>query len=171
MFAVAMDRMNSMYVYADVIVFLEIELPRIDMTLRSAKVDLQMYKFFDFVDTVQVSETKSKKGPQQFDCIHSCDSMRVENATQLNTQIGVHTLTYLHRPFGRPNTIVNDDRGWLFLERITIAVKAAAADKSRFDDIVVSNSEKLRTKSFFGLSNFESPARKQKRRKEHCAMF
>ena len=164
-FAVAMDRMNSMYVYADVIVFLEMKLPRIDMTLRFAKVDLQLYGFFDFVDTVQVSETKSKYGPQQFDCIQSCDSVKVENATQLNTQSGIHTLTYLHRPFGRPNTIVNDDRGWLFLERITIAIKAAAADKSLFDDIVVSNSKKLRTRIFLWTEQLRKSAQKQKKKK------
>ena len=34
---------------------------------------------------------------------------------------------------GRPNTIINDDRGWLFLERITIAIKRAGAH--RFDEI------------------------------------
>ena len=78
----------------------------------------------------------------------SCDENDAENAAKLNAMSGVHTLTYLHRPFGRPNTIVNNDRGWLFLERITIAIKAAAAEKSQFDDIVVSNCEKLRLQIF-----------------------
>eukprot|EP00938_MAST-03A_sp_MAST-3A-sp1_P003124 g3124.t1 len=72
------------------------------------------------------------------------------------------TLTYLYRPFGRPNTVVNDDRGWLFLERITIAIKAAAAEKSLFDDIVVSNSEKLGTKIFLWTEQLRVAARKQK---------
>ena len=79
-FAVAMDRMNSMYVYADVIVFLEVDLPKLDMKVHSAQVDLTSYKFFDFVDTIQVSETKSKVGPQQFDCIQTCDSADVTAA-------------------------------------------------------------------------------------------
>ena len=162
-FAVAMDRMNSMYVYADVIVFLEVELPRLDMTIHSAVVDLSTYKFFDFVDTVQVSETTSKNGPQQLDCIETCDSSTVNSASQLNSLTDTHTLTYLYRPFGRPNTIINDDRGWLFLERITIAVKAAAADKSQFDDIVVSNSEKLRTQIFVWTEQLREAARKQKK--------
>ena len=161
-FAVAMDRMNSMYVYADVIVFLEIELPILDMTIRSANVDLSMYKFFDFVDTIQVSETTYESGPQQFDCIQTCDTNTVKSASQLNNLTNMHTLTYFHRPFGRPNTIINNDRGWLFLERITIAVKAAAADKSQFDDIVVSNSEKLRTQIFVWTEQLRKAARKQK---------
>ena len=161
-FATAMDRMNSMYVYADVIVFLEIELPKLDMTIRSADVDLSKYKFFDFVDTIQVSETKSKSGPQQYDCIQTCDSNIVNSASQLNLLTDTRTLTYLHRPFGRPNIIINDDRGWLFLERITIAVKAAAADKSQFNDIVVSNSKKLRTQIFLWTEQLREAARKQK---------
>jgi len=161
-FAVAMDRMNSMYVYADVIVFLEVQLPKLDMTTHSAEIDLTTYRFFDFVDTIQVSETKSKAGPQQFDCIQTCDSNKVDSASQLNSLSDTHTLTYLHRPYGRPNTIMNDDRGWLFLERITIAVKAAAADKSQFDDIVVSNSQKLRTQIFVWTEQLREAARKQK---------
>ena len=160
-FAIAMDRMNSMYVYADVIVFLEVDLPKVDMTVHSASVDLTTYKFFDFVDIVQVSETKSKVGPQQFDCIQTCDSAKVTSASELNSLSDAHTLTYLYRPFGRANTIITDDRGWLFLERITIAVKAAAADKSQFDDIVVSNSEKLRTKIYLWTEKLREAAQKQ----------
>ena len=36
-FAIAMDRMNSMYVYADVIIFLEMKLPVLDMKIRTAE--------------------------------------------------------------------------------------------------------------------------------------
>ena len=161
-FAVAMDRMNSMYVYADVILFLEVDLPKLDMTILSFQVDLSTYKFFDFVDTVQVSETRSKVGPQQFDCIQTCDSNKVQSASQLNSLTGTHTLTYLHRPFGRPNIIINDDRGWLFLERITIAIKAAAAEKSQFDAIVVSNSNKLRLQIYKWSEQLRDAASKQK---------
>jgi len=161
-FAIAMDRMNSMYVYADVILFLEIELPKLDMTIYSANVNLSKYKFFDFVDTIQVSETTSETGPQQFDCIQLCDSNKVDSASQLNSLTDTHTLTYLHRPFGRPNIIINDDRGWLFLERITIAIKAAAAEKSQFDAIVVSNSNKLRLQIYKWSEQLRDAASKHK---------
>ena len=40
---------------------------------------------------------------------------------------------------------MSHDRGWLFLERITIAIKTATAGAHRFDDIVLSNDESLRT--------------------------
>ena len=110
-FAVAMDRMNSMYVYADVIIFLEVDLPKIDMTVHSANVDLTAYKFFDFVDTIQVSETKSKVGPQQFDCIQTCDTAKVTSVSELNSLSDTRTLCVSSSAFGRPNTIINDDRG------------------------------------------------------------
>eukprot|EP00938_MAST-03A_sp_MAST-3A-sp1_P000489 g489.t1 len=161
-FRIAMERMNSVYVYADVILFLEVDLPDLDMTPHSASVDLSMYTFFDFIDTIQVSETTSKVGPQQSDCILTCDSRTIASADELNKLSDTHTLTYLHRPFGRPNTIINDDRGWLFLERITIAIKAAAADKAQFDDIVVSNSEALRNKIFLWTEQLREAARMQK---------
>ena len=68
-FRIAMERMNSVYVYADAILFLEVDLPDLDMTVHSANVDLAMYTFFDFIDTIQVGETTSKIGPQQSECI------------------------------------------------------------------------------------------------------
>jgi hypothetical protein len=114
-FRVAMERMNSVYVYADVILFLEVDLPTLNMTVHSAIANLSEYKFFDFVDTIQVSETSSNSAPQKSDCILTCDSTKINSASQLNALTDTHTLTYLHRPFGRPNTIINNDRGWLFL--------------------------------------------------------
>jgi len=161
-FAIAMDRMNSMYVYADVIIFLEVELPVLNMTIHSADVNLTTYKFFDFVDTIQVSETKSKTGPQQNDCIQTCNGIDVKSAKELNSLADMHTLTYIHRPFGRPNTIINDDRGWLFLERITVAIKAAAAEPSQFDDIVVSNSDQLCLQIYNWSERLRDAASKQK---------
>jgi len=162
-FAIAMDRMNSMYVYADVTIFLEIKLPVLDMKIRTAtNVDLSKYKFFDFVDTVQVSETSSKTGPQQFDCIQTCDDVDVKSTEFLHKNKSTSViLTYLHRPFGRPNTIINDERGWLFLERITIAIKAAATEKALFDDIVVSNSESLRLQIYKWSERLRDAASKQ----------
>ena len=131
------------------------------MTVHTAVVNLSEYKFFDFVDTIQVSETTSKSRPQQFDCIQTCDSIKVKSSEELHKLNSTHTLTYLHRPFGRPNTIINNDRGWLFLERITIAIKAAAAEKSQFDDIVVSNSEELRLQIYKWSERLRDAASKQ----------
>ncbi len=94
------------------------------------------------------SETNPLNGPQQYDCIVKCDDEFVYNVDELKDFESLHVVSYLKRPFGRPNTIINDDRGWLFLERITIAIKAATAGAHRFDDIVLSNDEKLRTQVY-----------------------
>ena len=100
-FRIAMERMNSVYVYADVILFLEVDLPDLDMTAHAAKVDLSMYKFFNFIDTIQVSETSSKVGPQQSDCILTCDSKTIASADELNELSDTHTLTWVRRNDGR----------------------------------------------------------------------
>ena len=145
-FVIAMERINSMYVYADVVVFLEVDPPSVDMTVLTATIDMSEYALFDFMDTVQVFETTSKLGPQKYDCILTCGFLKLTSSSQVGNYSGKHDVTYLKRPYGRPNILINEDRGWLFLERITTALKAAAADKACFDDIVLTNSEKLRMK-------------------------
>ena len=146
-FRAAMKHMNSVYVYCDLVLFIETKLPIVDMVLRTAKVRVSDYEWTQFLDTVQVASIDNPpSGPQQYDCIVKCGDKVIETVDELKTfNSTTHVLSYLKRPFGRPNTIINDDRGWLFLERITIAIKAATAGAHRFDDIVVSNDEKLRT--------------------------
>ena len=92
-FRIAMERMNSVYVYADVILFLEVDLPDLDMTARAANVDLSMYKFCNFIDTIQVSETTSKVGPQQSDCILTCDSKTISFENKKKSQRSLQNLT------------------------------------------------------------------------------
>jgi hypothetical protein len=157
----AIRRINSMYIYADVIVFLELEPPSLDMTIHSAIIDMSDYRFFDFIDVVQVFATTSKTGPQLYDSILTCGSLKLTSSQQIAKYTDKHHVTYLLRPFGRPNTIINDDRGWLFLERISIAAKAAAAEQSQFDDIVVSNSEKLRVQIYKWSERLRDAASKQ----------
>ena len=95
-----------------------------------------------------MSERNPLKGPQQYDCIVECDDDRIYKVDELDYYDSIHVVSYLKRPFGQPNTILNDDRGWLFLERITIAIKAATAGAHRFDDIVLSNDKKVRTQVY-----------------------
>jgi len=146
-FRAAMKHMNSVYVYCDLVLFIETDLPVVDMKLRTARIRVSDYEWTQFVDTIQVASIENPPpGPQQYDCIVKCDNQVVQTVDDLKTfNSSTHVVAYLKRPFGRPNTIINDDRGWLFLERITIAIKAATAGAHRFDDIVVSNDEKLRT--------------------------
>jgi len=149
-FRLAMKHMNSVYVYCDLVLFIETELPIVDMTLRSAKIRVSDYEWTQFLDRNQVASIDNPpSGPQQYDHVVQCDDKRLQTIDELKTfNSSTHVIKYLHRPFGRLNTIINDDRGWLFLERITIAIKVATAGKQRFDSIVRSNSKKLRSQVY-----------------------
>jgi len=70
-------------------------------------------------------------------------------------------VTWLRRPYGRVNSTLNDDRGWLHLERIIIAMKAAAADPASFDDIIMTSSKTLNTKLLRWSNRLRRAARKQ----------
>ena len=137
----AMDHMNSMYVYCDVVLFLEAKLPELDMTVRFCTLNPSNFSFGTFVDVTQFH------GPESNDIaikkndivVKPCDLDTLKSTSKLIT------VSYLRRPFGRPNRIPADERGWLYAERITIAVKVATAGQHRFDEIVWSNNEDLRT--------------------------
>jgi len=155
---------SSLYLYADVILFLaEMELPEIDNTVYTASVDVCKYEFCDYIDTVQVlSTTSTEDGPQVFDCILTCGSLKISSWTQMSKYVDHHTFTYHRRPFGRLNTMPEEKRGWLYCEQIVVAMKTAAADKSQFDDIVVSNSEELRLQIYKWSERLRDAASKQK---------
>jgi len=158
----AVSRMCSVYIYSDVILLLETDLPEVDMTVHRAEIDISKYEFCDFVDTVQVLKTTSTDGPQVFDSIVSVGNLKLTSQSEIAKYNSKHEVTYLKRPFGRPNTASYNKRGWIYFEHILGAVKAAAADKSQFDDIVISNSECL-TKNILLLSErIRNAARKQK---------
>ena len=53
------------------------------------------------------------------------------------------TISFLKRPYGRPNLTPADERGWLYAERITVAIRMAAAKEEMFDDVVMSNDIEL----------------------------
>ena len=148
-FRIAMKHMNFVYVHCDVVLFIETDLPKVDEIVRTVKVKVSDYEWTQFVDTIQVASTKCKDyGPQQYDCIVKCDDKSIQSTGDLKAFTSTHYVSFLKRPFGRPNTILNDDRGWLFLERITIAIKAATSGEHRFDAIVLSNDERLRTQVY-----------------------
>ena len=47
------------------------------------------------------------------------------------------------------NTTPPEERGWLFLEQFTSALKVAAAGEDMIDKIIISNNPKLRNKMYF----------------------
>ena len=137
----AMDHMNSMYVYCDVVLFLEAKLPDLDMTVRCCTLIPSNYSFGIFVDVTQFHGPESSSIPiKKNDII-----IKPANIDTLKTTSNEIEISYFKRPFGRPNRIPADERGWLYAERITIAVKVATAGQHRFDEIVWSNNEDLRT--------------------------
>ncbi len=137
----AMDHMNSMYVYCDVVLFLEAKLPDLDMTVRTCSLVPAKYSFGRFVDVTQfLGPESSSLDIKKNDII--TEPSDIDVLKSITNEIEV---SYLKRPFGRPSRIPVNERGWLYAERITIAVKVATAGQHRFDDIVWSNNEQLRT--------------------------
>ena len=137
----AMDHMNSMYVYCDVVLFLHAKLPDLDITVRCCTLIPSNYSFGIFVDVTQFHGPESDDIPiKKNDIIVKPSNLDILKSTSKEIEI-----SYLKRPFGRPNRIPAEERGWLYAERITIAVKVATAGQHRFDEIVWSNNEDLRT--------------------------
>ena len=58
-FRVAMKHMNSVYVYCDLVLFIETELPRVDQTLCNARIRVSDYEWTQFLDTIQVASAVS----------------------------------------------------------------------------------------------------------------
>jgi hypothetical protein len=208
-FGKAMGYMNKIYVYCDVVLFLDAPLPKNDMTLFTTRINPADYEWSFFYDSFQVvklpkkeenheeDSTKiseatklikyeeennftgfpssssddveekhtvgfppskdDKKEEKQnvpvtlglFDLVKKIDGINIQDMDHINRHKGkIVTVSFLRRPFGRANTIPPEKRGWLFLERVTTAIKAAAAGKESFDDIVLSNEEKIRIQIF-----------------------
>ena len=136
----AMEHMNSMYVYCDIVLFLEAKLPDLDMTVRFCTLIPSNYSFGIFVDVTQFHGPESSSiSIKKNDIITKPSDLDTLKSTSKEI-----TISYLRRPFGRPNRIPADERGWLYAERITIAVKVATAGQHRFDEIVWSNNKNLR---------------------------
>jgi len=74
----------------------------------------------------------------------------------------VVVVSFLKRPYGRPNRIPSEQRGWLFAERITVAIRSAASPASQFEDVVISNSDDVRKKIYEWSVKMRESARKEK---------
>jgi len=152
----AMEHMNSMYVYCDVVLFLEAKLPDLDMTVRFCTLIPSNYSFGIFVDVTQFHGPESDKiSIRKNDTVLKPSNLDTLKSTSKEIEI-----SFLRRPFGRPNRIPPDERGWLYAERITIAVKVATAGGHRFDEIVWSNNEDLRTTIYTWARNLHVAAKR-----------
>ena len=136
-----MDRMNSMYVYCDIVLFMEAKLPDLDMTVRMCTLVPSNYAFGRFVDVTQFHGPESSSLEiKKNDIVVKPSEIDVLKTTTHKMEI-----SYLKRPFGRPNRVHPNERGWLYAERVTIAVKLAMAGEHQFDEILWSNSEEVRS--------------------------
>jgi len=81
-FQICMTKMNSMYLYADVVISLDMQLssngPYSSDVVIQEKLDIAGYKFMDFLDITQVDRTRwKKKGPQRYDIIVTIDKVKL----------------------------------------------------------------------------------------------
>ena len=67
--------------------------------------------------------------------------------------------------YGRPNRTPAHERGWLYAERITVAIRTAAADAAMFDDVVVSNNKDLVKQLFLWSRELRKAAEMEEKNK------
>eukprot|EP00939_MAST-03C_sp_MAST-3C-sp1_P003609 g3609.t1 len=154
-FAGAMKHMNSVYMYCDTVLFVETTIPSPDMTLYETKVVPASFRWVRFIDACQVGDVPSRENAKndslqlsQNDIVREMNGTPITDIEKFRRVTKTSTLRFLRRPFGRQNMIENKDRGWLYLERLTTAVKAAATPQESFDRIIMSNSSDLKVELY-----------------------
>jgi hypothetical protein len=165
-FKKCMDHMNSIYCYCDVVLFVEAPLPDLDNTVFSCDLVPSEHKWLYFIDTIQYLGGNS----------HQKVSIRkndiVIKMNDIDGKLDVNTLKerkdrtiikYLRRPYGRPNRTPAEERGWLYAERITVAIRMAAARPEMFDDVVTSNNSDLVRQIFLWSEELRASAKKEKK--------
>lgn len=188
LFKSAMEHMNSIYVYCDVALFLEATLPVVDMRQYEACIKVKLYEFGCFRGAIQVQEVREKTSQceeknevkkdeggystlQVNDIILSINNERIQSLEHFKKHESASVLVRFHkRPYGIPNTIPNNDRGWLLLERVTIAIKTAAARNECFEDIVLSDSEFVRSQIFNMSERLRSAAENSKKKHSNAIL-
>jgi len=142
-FKKCMDHMNSIYCYCDVVLFVEACLPDLDNTVFSCDLVPSEHKWLHFIDTIQYLGSDDKKVMKihKNDIVVGMDNIDESLTIDILKQKKERTTIYfLRRPYGRPNRTPAEERGWLYAERITVAIRMAAAGPEMFDDVVMSNS-------------------------------
>ena len=145
-FKKCMDHMNNVYCYCDVVLFVEAELPKLDERIYECELVPSEHEWLHFIDTIQYI-----RGDDDAVTIRKNDivvrtsdvdekDMKIEDLKKKSTRTKIF---FLRRPFGRPNRTLAEDRGWLYAERITVAIRMAAAKPDTFDEVVQTNNPKL----------------------------
>ena len=163
-FKKCMDHMNSIYCYCDVVLFVEANLPTMDETIFRCDLVPSEHEWLHFIDTIQYLGGEKATTIQKNDIVVGMNDM--EKNLDVNTLKGTNKRTivsFLRRPYGRPNRTHAGERGWLYAERITVAIRMAAAKPEMFDDVVVTNNPKLIKTIFLWSHALRISARREKK--------
>jgi len=160
-FQACMDGMNSIYCYCDVVLFVDAPFPDLDNTVFSCDLNPSEHKWLQFIDTIQYGEGDVKALIQQNDIVISTNNLILTLSNLYNTNT-LTTIFFLRRPYGRPNRTPAEERGWLYAERITVAIRMAAANPEYFNDVVMSNSGALVKRIFIWSDTLRDAARLEK---------
>jgi len=180
-----MDHINSIYCYCDVVLFVQAPLPELEDSIFYCDLVPSEHEWLHFIDTIQYvgkkgEEKKVKQEEEEEEVKQEEEEEEKEDSIQRhNIVIGVKNMEllnidllrqtkektsifFLRTPYGRPNRIPPEKRGWLYAERITVAIRMAAARPEMFDDVVTSNDPNLFKKIFLWSDELRNAAKLEK---------
>ena len=148
-FQKCLDHMHSIYCYCDVVLFVETPLPKQDDTILKCDLVPSEHNWLAFIDTIHYirgQDNKDAVAIQKNDIIVGVKGVKQPITLELLQEMKkITTISYLRRPYGKPNRTPTEERGWLYSERITVAIRMAAAKPESFDDVVMTNDEMMLT--------------------------
>ena len=164
-FKKCMDHMNSIYCYCDVVLFVEARLPKLDMRVFSCDLVPSEHKWLHFIDTIQYLQGNDKKVTiRKNDIVVGMINVKnILTIDVLKERKENTTISFLRRPYGRPNRTPAEQRGWLYAERITVAIRMAAARPEMFDEVVTSNNPDLVRQILMWSEELRTSAKKEKK--------
>jgi len=123
-FYACMSHMRFMYVYCDVILFIEAPLPRQNENVHKISLVPGDFGWIEFGGTIQFYDN-TQSSISRYDIIVSDQDLTSLRSTRTSI-----TVSFLKRPYGKPNDIPSGDRGWLFAERFMGALKVCSLSVS-----------------------------------------
>lgn len=150
-FLAALQVMHKIYMYADVVVHVEVEwapVPGDGEEICVPLAELHGAQFRQVGTEVQVKAAPAgqlRPVVSSYDTIVDLDGVPVSHVHEVEAAIRCmrqHDLVRVRKaPFGRQNRTPAGARGWIFLERFLSMVKVALASEAEVDKVVFSNSE------------------------------
>ena len=107
--------------------FVEADLPTMDETIFRCDLVPLEHKWLHFIDTIQYLGGEEATAIQKNDIVVGMDDVDNLHVDILKSTKTRRMISFLSRPYGRPNRTPAGERGWLYAERITVAILMAAA--------------------------------------------